>query len=136
MYTVKKFFDKNQRIEVGNYDTFVIPFVIKYHAPIDGESYIFTVRRVTDCPARAGKYPNLGDIVFQKTIHYSDVAPITDETGTAIGCYFCINATKAETANIPAGLNAYDLAYACGDSEFELIPPSEFWSGEVLRYEQ
>ena len=135
MYYAKRFFDKARRIEVGSYDTFAIPFVIKYHAPVEGESYIFTVRRVADCPVRMGKTPNLGDIVFQKTIHYLDLVPVTDETGAVLGCYFYINASKAETANIPAGLNAYDLSYANGDFEFELIPPSEFWAGEVLRYE-
>ena len=129
------FYSKERRIEVGNYDTFAIPFVIKYHAPVEGESYIFTIRRVTECPARMGRNPNLGDIVFQKTIHYLDAVPITDEGGNVLGCQFYITASKAETANIPSGMNAYDLANACGDFEFELIPPSEFWSGEVLRYE-
>ena len=129
------FYSKDRRITVGNYDTFTIPFIIKYHAPQEGESYIFTVRRVTEYPVRKGKIPNLGDIVFQKTIHYTDLAPITDDDRHVIGCYFYVHATKAEAENIPEGLNAYDLAYACGVSEFELISPSEFWVGEVLRYE-
>lgn len=129
------FYDKQRRIDVGNYDTFAIPFIIKYHTPQNGESYIFTVRRVTEYPPRMGKIPNLGEIVFQQTIPYSSLVPITDEEEHTLGCYFYVRASKAEAANIPAGLNAYDLAYSCGNTEFELIPPSEFWAGEVLRYE-
>ncbi len=129
------FFCKDRRIDVGNYDTFAIPFVIKNHAPISGETYIFTVRRVTEYPVRMGKNPNFGSVVFQKTINHLNLVPIDDGEGHTVGCYFYVEASKAEAADIPEGLNAYDLAYSNGNYEFELIPPSEFWAGEVLRYE-
>ena len=124
------FYDENRRLVVGNYDTFVIPFNINNHTPLATESYVFTIRRVLEPSKRMGQIPTLGDIVFQQTVAYADLV----ETDT--GCSFTVSASQAEAANIPAGINAYDLAItnSSGDTEFELIPPSEFIVGEVLRY--
>jgi len=129
------FYDKTRRLVVGNYDTFAIPFVIKNHIPQSGERFVFTVRRINDTAKRMGRLPELGDIVFQQIIEYNDLIMITDDNGKRVGCYFYVAATKEQAANIPYGINGYDLAYLYADTEIELIPPSEFIVGEVLRYE-
>lgn len=127
------FHDKGRRLVVGNYDTFTIPIVITNHLPQTGETFVFTIRRVSEVPARLGRMPNIGDIVFQQTVPYSDMIMIKDENNQIRGCYFFITATKIQAAAIPAGLNSYDLAYLYADTEKEMIPPSEFYVGEVLR---
>ncbi len=129
------FYNKDRRLVVGNYDTFAIPIIIKNHVPQADEEFIFTVRRTSEVPARMGRSPVFGGVVFQKTIFYSDLIMITDADENIVGCYFYVSATKSEAADIPEGINAYDLAYVCNTDEFELIPPSEFIAGEVLRYE-
>lgn len=127
------FYNKDRRLVVGNYDTFTIPIVIKNHLPQATEKFVFTIRRVSDVPARLGRMPNIGDIVFQQTVTYSDMIMIKNENNQIRGCYFYIAATKIQAAAIPAGLNSYDLAYLYADTEKEMIPPSEFYVGEVLR---
>ena len=128
------FYDKTRQIVVGNYDTFAIPFNIHNHIPLATESYVFTIRRVLDVSKRQGQNPELGEIVFQKYINYGDLIMIEDDNNNVIGCHFYVAATLEEAANIPKGINAYDLAIITSSTEFELIPPSEFYVGEVLRY--
>ncbi len=87
---------------------------------------------------RMGRPPELGDSVFQKTIYYNNgLSMIRDSNSQVIGCYFYITASKDEAAAIPEGLNSYDLAIVndAAAMEIELVPPSEFIVGEVLRYE-
>lgn len=129
--------NKDLRLCVGNYDTFAIPVVIKKHVPLTTEKYVFTVRRVIEGNYRMGKPVMKGEIVFQKTVEYADLIPIQDDKGDTIGCYFFVCANKEETSRIPEGINAYDIAIinTSAGSEIELVPPSEFLSGEVLRYE-
>lgn len=129
------FYDKTRRIVVGNYDTFAIPFVIKNHIPQTTEKFVFTIRRVLEATKRMGRMPEVGDIVLQQQVAYSDLIMIKDEDDNIVGCYFYVTATKAQAAQIPYGLNLYDLAYVYANTEVELIPPSEFFVGEVLRYE-
>ena len=131
------FYDISRRLVVGNRDTFAIPFVISHHVPIEGETFVFTIRRVLETTKRMGRPPEKGDILFQQTITTSQLNPIRDEDGVIRSCYFHVTATKEEAALIPEGMNAYDLACvnADGGTEIELIPPSEFIVGEVLRYE-
>lgn len=131
------FYDKTRRLVVGNYDTFAIPFIIKNHIPLANEKFVFTVRRVLDTTKRMGRPPEKGDIVFQQEVLYDDLVLIKDEEDNTVGCYFYVSATQAETADIPKGINAYDLAIVNNNAgmEIELIPPSEFIAGEVLRYE-
>lgn len=130
------FYDKTRRIVVGNYDTFAIPFVIKNHIPLESEMFVFTVRRVLDTTKRMGRPPEKGDIVFQQTITYYDLDMIKNDHNNIVGCSFYVAVTKEEADSIPEGINAYDLAIinAAAGMEFELIPPSEFIVGEVLRY--
>ena len=129
------FYDKSRRLVVGNYDTFAIPFVIKNHIPQLTETFLFTIRRVNETAKRMGRLPELGDIVFQQSFAYADLNMITDDDGNIVGCYFYATATKEQAAAIPYGINSYDLAYIYANTEKELIPPSEFIVGEVLRYE-
>lgn len=129
------FYDRKRRIVVGNYDTFAVPFVIKNHIPNVAETLVFTIRRVLDTTKRMGRPPELGDIVFQQKITYSDMVMIRDDDNNVVGCSFYVAATKEQAADIPKGINAYDLAYKYADTEIEMIPPSEFIVGEVLRYE-
>lgn len=131
------FYDKKRRLVVGNYDTFAIPFVIKNHIPLENEEFVFTIRRVLDTTKRMGRPPELGDIVFQKTIYYKDLIIIKDDDDVTVGCWFYVTATKEEAADIPEGRNSYDMAIINNDveMEIELVPPSEFIVGEVLRYE-
>ena len=131
------FYDKKRRLVVGNYDTFAIPFVIKNHIPLENEEFVFTVRRVLDTTKRMGRPPEKGDIVFQQTVTYEELTLIKDDNDTVVGCYFYVTATKEEAELIPDGINAYDLAVVNtnANTENELIPPSEFIVGEVLRYE-
>ena len=130
------FYDKTRRIVVGNYDTFAIPFTIKNHIPLTGEKFVFTVRRVLDNAKRMGRPPEKGEIVFQQIVPYNQLIKIADDNNNIIGCYFYITATKEKAAKIPEGINAYDLAVVndSARTEIELIPPSEFCVGEVLRY--
>jgi len=129
------FYDKTRRLVVGNYDTFAIPFVIKNHVPLANEKFIFTIRRVLDTTKRMGRPPEKGEIVFQQVVTYNQLTFITHD-GVTVGCSFYITALKEEAANIPEGINAYDLAVVDDNAktEIELIPPSEFIVGEVLRY--
>ena len=122
--------DPKRRVVVGHYDTFAILIVIKGHIPLITEKFVFTVKREMRPPDR-------GDIVFQQTVGYNDLFLITDDDGDTVGCYFYVSATQAKTADIPEGVNAYDLAVVNDDAgmEIELIPPSEFIAGEVVRYE-
>ena len=131
------FYDKTRRIVVGNYDTFAIPIVIKNHIPQADEEFIFTIRRVLETTKRMGRPPEKGEIVFQQTVLYEDLTLIKDDNNNTVGCYFYVSATQSEAADIPEGINAYDLAIINDDAgmEIELIPPSEFITGEVLRYE-
>ncbi len=129
------FFDKTRRIEVGHLDTFAVPIVIKHHLAQSGESFIFTIRRVLENTKRLGRPPEFGDIVFQQTVVYSDLIMITNDNNAVIGCYFYITTTVSQAADIPEGLNSWDLAYVYGDTRKELVPPSEFIVGEVLRDE-
>ena len=130
------FYDKTRRLVVGNYDTFAIPFVIKNHIPFANEKFVFTIRRVLDNAKRMGRPPEKGEVVFQQVVGYDQMNLITDDDQNIVGCYFYITATKEEAANIPEGINAYDLAVVNehAKTEIELIPPSEFIVGEVLRY--
>jgi len=127
---------KNRRIIVGNYDTFSIQVVLRGHIPTTSEKFVFTVRRVLETPKRMGKAPEVGAVVFRQVLRYNDLTLIKDGDNI-LGCYFYITATKAQAAQIPQGMNAYDLAAidTFAHTEYELIPPSEFWVGEVLRYE-
>lgn len=129
------FYNKPRRLVVGNYDTFAIPFAIKNHIPLINEKFVFTVRRVLDNSKRMGRPQDKGGIVFQQTVPYNELVLIKDDNKT-VGCYFYITATKEQAARIPEGLNAYDLAVINDVSrmEIELIPPSDFIVGEVLRY--
>lgn len=127
------FYDKTRRIVVGNYDTFAIPIIIKNHIPQANEMFVFTVRRVLEATKRMGRPPEKGDIVFQQTVVIEDMNLIRDDDDNTVGCYFYISATKEQAAAIPEGLNAYDLAYLYANTEKEMIPPSEFYVGEVLR---
>ncbi len=127
------FYNKTRRIVVGNYDTFTIPFVIKNHIPQATEVFVFTVRRVLDTTKRMGRPPEKGDIVFQQTVTVESMNLIKDDNDNTVGCYFYITATKDQAAAIPEGINAYDLAYLYENTEKEMIPPSEFYVGEVLR---
>lgn len=131
------FYDKTRRIVVGNYDTFAIPIIIKNHIPLANEMFVFTVRRVLEATKRMGRPPEKGDIVFQQTILYDELILIKDDDENVVGCYFYVSATQAEAADIPEGINAYDLTIVNDNAgmEIELIPPSEFIAGEVLRYE-
>lgn len=131
------FYDKTRRIVVGNYDTFAIPFVIKNHIPLEGEKFIFTVRRVLDTTKRMGRPPEKGDIVFQQIVTPGELTLIKDDNDNIMGCSFYVVVTKEEAENIPKGINAYDLAIIneVANTEMELIPPSELIVGEVLRYE-
>lgn len=131
------FYDKKRRLVVGNYDTFAIPFIIKNHIPLASEKFVFTIRRVLDTTKRMGRPPEKGEIVFQQTVTYSQLTLIRDDNQQVIGCTFYITALKEIAANIPDGVNAYDLAVINDNAktEIELIPPSEFIVGEVLRYE-
>ncbi len=54
-----------------------------------------------------------------------------------VGVYAYADAPDFEAELIPDGINAYDLAVVNtnANTENELIPPSEFIVGEVLRYE-
>lgn len=128
------FYDPGRRLIVGSHDTFTVPFNITNHVPLATESYVFTIRRVLEPTKRMGRMPELGDIVFQKYINYGDLIMIEDDNNNVIGCHFYVAATLEEAANIPKGINAYDLAIITSSTEFELIPPSEFYVGEVLRY--
>ena len=118
---------------MGNYDTFAIPIIIKNHIPLANEMFVFTVRRVLEATKRMGRPPEKGDIVFQQTVVVEDMNLIQDDDDNTVGCYFYISATKEQAASIPEGLNAYDLAYLYANTEKEMIPPSEFYVGEVLR---
>ncbi len=131
------FYDKKRRLVVGNYDTFAILFVIKNHIPLENEEFVFTIRRVLDTTKRMGRPPEKGDIVFRQTVTYEELTLIKDDNDTVVGCYFYVTATKEEAELIPDGINAYDLAVVNtnANTENELIPPSEFIVGEVLRYE-
>lgn len=124
----------NYRLIVGERDTWTIPFVIEHHVPIEGETFVFTIRRVIDTP-RMGRPSIKGDVVFQQEVSGSGLVPIVDEEGDTIGCKFFIHAAKEDTLRIPKGLNSYDLAvvHAGLKSEIELVPPSDFIVGEVLR---
>jgi len=130
------FYDQKRRLVVGNYDTFAIPIIIKNHIPLANEMFVFTVRRVLEATKRMGRPPEKGDIVFQQTVLYADLTLIKDDNNNTVGCSFYVSATKAEAALIPEGINAYDLAVVNtnANTEIELIPPSEFIVGEVLRY--
>lgn len=128
------FYDPDRRLVVGSHDTFTVPFNITNHVPLSTESYVFTIRRVLEPTRRMGQMPELGDIVFQKTIGYSSLVMIRDDNDQIIGCSFTVAASKSEAADIPDGINAYDLAIITSTTEFELVPPSEFIVGEVLRY--
>ena len=130
------FYDKKRRLVVGNYDTFAIPFAIKNHVPLADEKFVFTVRRVLDVTKRLGRPQDKGEIVFQQSVTYDKLTMITDEDEQVVGCYFYVTATKEKAAHIPEGINAYDLAVINdrAKTEFELIPPSEFFVGEVLRH--
>ena len=128
------FYDPDRRLVVGSHDTFTVPFIINNHVPLSTESYVFTIRRVLEPTKRMGQMPELGDIVFQKTIPYNKLVMITDDDGDITGCSFTVAASKAQAAAIPDGINAYDLAIITNVTEFELVPPSEFIVGEVLRY--
>ena len=130
------FYDRKRRIVVGNYDTFAIPFVIKNHIPQPAETFVFTIRRVLDTTKRMGRPPEKGDIVFQQTVKYGELTLLQDSKNNTVGCSFYVTATKEEAADIPDGINAYDLALINdnANTEIELIPPSEFIVGEVLRY--
>lgn len=129
------FYDKKRRIIVGNHDTFAIPFIIKNHIPLTGEKFIFTVRRVLDTTRRLGRPPEKGEIVFQQTVTYNQLNIIRNDDDDIVGCSFYITALKEEAANIPAGINAFDLAMinTKAETEIELVPPSELYVGEVLR---
>ena len=127
------FYDKSRRLVVGNYDTFAIPIIIKNHIPQATELFIFTIRRVLDTTKRMGRPPEKGEIVFQQTVAIEDMNLIKDDNDKTVGCYFYVSATKEQAAAIPEGMNAYDLAYVYANTEKELIPPSEFCVGEVLR---
>ncbi len=128
------FYDPDRRLVVGSHDTFTIPFIINNHVPLSTESYVFTIRRVLEPTKRMGQMPELGDIVFQKTIGYGNLIIIRDDDNTITGCSFTVAASKEQSAVIPDGINAYDLAIVTSKTEIELVPPSEFIVGEVLRY--
>jgi hypothetical protein len=128
------FYDPERRLVVGSHDTFTVPFNITNHKPLASEYYVFTIRRVLEPTKRMGQIPELGDIVFQKTISYNDLIINIDEGGHVTGCSFTVAASKTQAAAIPDGVNAYDLAIVTDITEFELVPPSEFIVGEVLRY--
>ena len=128
------FYDSERRLVVGSHDTFTVPFNINNHVPLTTENYVFTIRRVLEPTKRMGQIPELGDIVFQKTIRYNNLVMIRDENNNITGCSFTVAASKEQSAAIPDGINAYDLAIVTSVTEFELVPPSEFIVGEVLRY--
>lgn len=130
------FYDKKRRIVVGNYDTFAIPFIIKNHIPFVSEEFVFTVRRVLDTTKRMGRPQEKSEIVFQQRVPYKNLVIIRNDNNEVVGCYFYVTATKEKAANIPAGINSYDLAVIndTARTELELIPPSEFIVGEVLRH--
>ena len=128
------FYDPERRLVVGSHDTFTVPFNINNHVPLSTESYVFTIRRVLEPTKRMGQMPELGDIVFQKTVGYGSLVMIRDDGGNITGCSFTVAASKAQAAAIPDGINAYDLAIVTSVTEFELVPPSAFIVGEVLRY--
>ncbi len=130
------FYNKDRRLVVGNYDTFAIPIIVKNHIPLANEKFIFTIRRVLDTTKRMGRPPETGGIVFQQVVNYNQLTFIT-HNGVTVGCSFYITATKEKAANIPDGLNVYDLAVINDNAKtaIELIPPSEFIVGEVLRNE-
>lgn len=130
------FYDQERQLVVGSHDTFTVPFIITNHVPLSTESYVFTIRRVLEPTRRMGQMPELGDIVFQKTVTYNDLVMIKDDHGSITGCSFTVAASKVQSAAIPNGINAYDLAIITGTTEFELVPPSAFIVGEVLRYAQ
>ena len=131
------FYNAELTCNVGEHDTFAVPFVIKHHVPLQTEEYVFTVRRIVQGQHRMGKPPVVGDVVFQQIIKYADLNLIKDSVGDIVGCYFFVVANKQETANIPAGINAYDLAIrdTTAGMELELVAPHKFVVGEVLRYE-
>lgn len=133
-----RFYDNLDLIcQIGERDTFAVPIVIKHHVPLETEEYVFTVRRVLEGHRRMGKPPVFGDIVYQKIITYNDIEQITDDAGDVVGCRFFVVATADESANIPSGVNSYDLAVreVVSGMEMELISPHKFIVGEVLRYE-
>ena len=122
---------------IGEHDTFAVPFLMKRHIPLESEEYIFTIRRVLEGHRPMGKPPVFGDVLFQKVIKYADLELIKDENDAVIGCRFYVMASSEESSNIPKGINSYDLAIrdTVSGMELELVPPSKFIVGEVLRYE-
>ena len=104
---------------------------------LEQESFLFTVRRTLDGTNRKGRSPERSGIVFQKKITWRDVTPIIDEEGNNVGCEFFVKATKADAELIPMGACVYDLALINSQAgvEIELVPPSVFMVGEVLRYD-
>lgn len=127
----------NLGIAIGYRDTFCIPFAIQNHPMLEHESFLFTVRRIVEGPGRKGRPPETGGIVFQKRIAFSDVTPVTDDEGDVVGCEFFVIATKNDSELIPEGRCTYDLALVNNSVGFEMevIPPSPFYVGEVLRYD-
>ena len=127
----------NLAITVGYRDTFCIPFAIINRPMLEQESFLFTVRRTLDGTNRKGRSPERSGIVFQKKITWRDVTPIIDEEGNNVGCEFFVKATKADAELIPMGACVYDLALINSQAgvEIELVPPSVFMVGEVLRYD-
>ena len=127
----------NLAITVGCRAPFCIPFAIINRPMLEQESFLFTVRRTLDGTNRKGRSPERSGIVFQKKISWRDVTPIIDEEGNNVGCEFFVKATKADAELIPMGACVYDLALINSQAgvEIELVPPSVFMVGEVLRYD-
>lgn len=124
----------NYRLVVGERDTWSIPFVVSHHTPLENDKFVFTIRRVVE-QHKLGRPSVKGTVVFQQEIEYASLIPVVDDEGDTVGCKFVVHANKAQTALIPKGVNSYDLAIVNDSlgSEIELVPPSDFIVGEVLR---
>lgn len=124
-------------ITVSNRDTWTIPFMVKGHVLASTEKVVLTIRQVTASFDRYKLISTMGDILFQKTLSPGDlgIAELKDDEENVVGFCACFTATKVESANIPAGEQAYDLAVIddTKGTEWAYIPPTTFKVLEVLR---